>query len=902
LFSRSNARQLSTVIPEADHMKGCIHAKVTEEQMNKKLADVSRTLIRKLKRVISSLPSFEELFNRFREVLDRHNKAVEQIADMGEKLGGGYVFDIHYIESAYAELALAVSGSIQSFDALTRDRYPRLQDAFVRIDTRIREMMSSTDASSGVRIVFCEDTSWDLYCEIGGKNAGLAELKNVLKLSVPGAFFVTTHSFNEFMKFNRLDERVEALRKSGGISESDFVLLRDSIIAGEIPPALDEEFDKAIRKMKLQCGASCFIAVRSSAEEEDGKLSFAGQFDTVLNVPLEAGTVKEAYKQVIASLFSPHSVAYQRRFGFDAHTMKMSVGCVAMVEAVSSGVVYSMDPSGKKDTLLISANWGLGKTIVEGMVEADLYWITKGSAPEIVDERCGMKEAMTIVLPGGGIETISTPLEIRGKPVLSHETAIELALRAQSIERHFRRPQDIEWAIDASGRMFILQSRELRMGEEECKRSVSVIKFIESKSALMRNKGIGVQKGIGVGRVFVAKTPDDVKDFPKGAILVSKRDFSVFVRLMNDVSAIITDIGTPTSHMASLAREFRIPTIVNTDDATRILKDGMEITVSVDEEGSAVYEGILAEAHECTAANAPHITEVHEYLKKRYVLRHISPLNLIEPLHDSFRPEECKTMHDILRFIHEKSIMELVDRARHGRVSLKGYAAVALDLPVPAGIVMIDMGGGLERNASRSGKNGKANAVVDEIASIPLRAIIKGMVFPGAWHNETVPLRVKDFFMSMTRMPDINSVSMSSPLQNVAVVSREYVNLSLKFGYHFNIVDCLCTDNPRKNHVYFRFSGGATDIAQRSRRVLFLASILKEYGFTVWTRSDLLIARLANIDRNQMEVVLDQLGRLIAFARKLDALLRDDATIGYYAQRFKEENYELMKGAKRRDC
>ncbi len=867
--------------------------------MNSRLTGFLRTVLKKMKRVISPLPSFEELFNRFREVLERHNRAVEMIADMGEKLGGGYLFDVHYIESAYAELSQAVSGSIQSFDALTRGRYPRLQAAFVRIDTRIREMMSSTDASSGQLIVFCEDTSWDQYFEIGGKNAGLAELRNVLKLNVPEAFFVTTHSFDDFMKYNQLDERVTSLRKSGGISESDFVLLRDSIIRGEFTPALDDAFDKAIRRMKTKCGAACFLAVRSSAEEEDGKLSFAGQFDTVLNVPLEAGAIKEAYKRVVASLFSPHSVAYQRRFGFDAQTMKMSVGCVAMVKAVSSGVVYSVDPSGNKDTLLISANWGLGKTIVEGVVEADLYRITKGPAPEIVDERCGMKEAMTIVLPGGGIDTISTPLGIRGKPVLSHETAIELGVRAQSIERHFRRPQDIEWAIDAAGKMFILQSRELRMGEEECKRSASVIKIIGSKPALMKNKGIGVQKGIGVGRVFVAKTPDDIRDFPKGAILVSKRDFSVFVRLMNDVSAIITDIGTPTSHMASLAREFRIPTIVNTDNATRILKDGMEITVSVDDEGSAVYEGILAEAHECTAANAPRITEVHEYLKKRYVLRHISPLNLIEPLHDSFLPEECKTMHDILRFIHEKSIMELVDRARHGRVSLKGYAAVALDLPVPAGIVMIDMGGGLDRHASRAGKNGKGRAVVEDIASIPLRAIIKGMMYPGAWHNETVPLRMKDFFLSMTRMPDINSVSMSSPLQNVAVVSREYVNLSLKFGYHFNIVDCLCTENPRKNHVYFRFSGGATDIAQRSRRVLFLASILKEYGFTIWTRGDLLIARLANISQSQIEVVLDQLGRLIAFARKLDALLRDDTAISYYTQRFKEENYELMDGGEK---
>ena len=290
--------------------------------------------------------------------------------------------------------------------------------------------------------------------------------------------------------------------------------------------------------------------------------------------------------------------------------------------------------------------------------------------------------------------------------------------------------------------------------------------------------------------------------------------------------------------------------------------------MSIDDEGSAVYEGLIEEAQGCSDANAPSVTEGHEYLRKRYVLRHISPLNLIEPLHDKFKPEECKTMHDILRFIHEKSIMELVDCARHKKASLRGYAAVALDLAIPASIVLIDMGGGLIRGESNTKNDAKKTATAAEIASIPLKAIIGGMMYPGAWHNEAVPLRMKDFFMSMTRMPDIHSTSMSSPIQNVAVASREYVNLSLKFGYHFNIVDCYCSENPRNNHVYFRFSGGATDMVQRSRRVQFIASILKEHGFTIWTTGDLLIARLANVGRVRMEEVLDQLGRLIAFVRK----------------------------------
>ena len=863
--------------------------------MSNLLEGVLLKLQKKMKRAVSPMPPFGDLFDKFREVLASHNKAVELIADMGEKLGGEYLFDTSYIENAYAELSTAVWDSIKSFDSYTRGKYPNLMDAFIRIDNRISDMLSNKTSAPGELIVFREDTLWDMYYEVGGKNAGLAEAGNILKLDVPEAFFVTTPAFDAFIAFNGLSERAEALMKTDSVSEDDFAALRDEIVRSKIPPSLDEAFDKAIKKMRTKCGASCSVAVRSSAEEEDGRLSFAGQFDTVLNVPLGGAAIKEAYKKVVASLFSLHSIAYQRRFRYDAGRMKMAVGCVAMVDAVSSGVVYSVDPSGKKENMLISANWGLGKTVVEGLVEADIYRVRKGQAPQILGIRCGKKESMTVVLPIGGVDSIQTPDDLKTSQVLDPDVILELTMKAQLLEKHFRRPQDIEWAIDRNGRIFILQSRELRLGDGESQRCASVLKSLASGPALMRNKGIAVQKGIGSGTVFIVKTPEDIKDVPKGAILVSKRDFSAFVRLMNDVSAIITDIGTPTSHMASLSREFRIPTLVNTDDATQILRNGMGITVSIDDEGSAVYEGLIDDMQGCGDENVASVTEGHEYLRKRYVLRHISPLNLIEPLHDKFQPEECKTMHDILRFIHEKSIMELVDCARHDKASLRGYTAAALDLPIPTNIVLIDMGGGLAKGSSRT-NGAKRAATAAEIASIPLKAIIEGMTHQGVWHNEAVPLSMKDLFVSMTRLPDIHSVSMSSPVQNVAVVSREYVNLSLKFGYHFNIVDCYCSENPRNNHVYFRFSGGATDIMQRSRRVLFIASILKEHGFTIWMTGDLLIARLANVSRGRMEEILNQLGRLIAYVRKLDALMRNDSAIEYYAQRFKEGNYELMEG------
>jgi pyruvate,water dikinase len=238
--------------------------------------------------------------------------------------------------------------------------------------------------------------------------------------------------------------------------------------------------------------------------------------------------------------------------------------------------------------------------------------------------------------------------------------------------------------------------------------------------------------------------------------------------------------------------------------------------------------------------------------------------------------------------MHEKSVAELVESARGGSARLRKHGTVTqLELPVPAGLLVMDMGGGLEKG-SQEGK-----ATLEQIASIPFKAIVKGMIYPGAWHSEAVALKAQDFLSSMMRMPDITNATDSTAGYNVAVISREYVNMSIRFGYHFNMVDCYCSDNARNNHIYFRFAGGATDLTKRSRRLELLARILKEYAFNIKIKGDLLIARLAGLSQDEMEKVLDQTGRLIAYARQLDALLHDDTAIDRYVRNFLEGVYEF---------
>jgi pyruvate,water dikinase len=481
---------------------------------------------------------------------------------------------------------------------------------------------------------------------------------------------------------------------------------------------------------------------------------------------------------------------------------------------------------------------------------------------------------------------VRVPEEKSSAPCLTPEQAADLAARAVSIEKHFRRPQDIEWAIDREGKVLILQSRPLSLPGPQ-KEMKPLRSEADYRKIVLKNKGTVVQKGIGGGRAFVFRHMDQIDKFPKGAVLVAGSDSSNFVRLMPYASAIITDRGTPTSHMASLSREFRVPTVVDAGNATETIRHGQEVTLYADEQGhAALYEGIVGELIASVSAKSLGMDEVFEFRKKRYVLRYVSPLNLIDPLMDDFSPEGCKTIHDVLRFIHEKSVAELVENAKYSDSMLRKHAAVALDLPIPTGIMVVDIGGGL------SEAPGGGKAALDQILSLPLKAIIRGMLHPGVWHSEAVSLRVNDFLSSMMRMPDITADTSRLVGYNVAVVSGEYMNLSLRFGYHFNMLDCYCSSSARNNHIYFRFVGGATDMVKRSRRVELISTILREFGFNIKTKGDLIIARLANLGQDEMERLLDQLGRLIAYTRQLDALLHDDASVAHFATSFLKGDYE----------
>ncbi|MHB8159254.1 MAG: PEP/pyruvate-binding domain-containing protein [Thermoleophilia bacterium] len=831
-----------------------------------------------------------QAFTFYKKIMDDNGRALEIITDMGEKMSGGYLFDIVYIRKAYAELAASMRFSLMDFNKMTTGRYPELENVLNEINSRIEALISGTNKPLERLVVRFEDITSAMAREVGGKNFHLAELRNKLKLDAPEGFALTVFAYEEFIRNSGLGDLITELENDGNEPERRR-LLREQILKGDFPHSMEKELADALAWLRGHCGNDCRLAVRSSAEEEDDVFSFAGQFETVLNVPSEPEAVRDAYRQVVASLFSDEAMTYQRRFGFRPGSLRMAVGVVTMVDAAASGVIYTADPLGKKpDVMVINSAWGLGKSVVEGSTDADKFTVSKTPPFALVASEHGKKETMTALAEGGTRET-ETPGNRQQIFSLTPAEIEEIARQALAIENYYHQPQDIEWAFDENGQVYFLQSRPLRLietadektnlAEDDRDRKINAPRVAEHP-VLISNRGTVVQPGAVGGRVFLVNSPEILEEFPRDAILVARSDSPQFVRAMPYASAIITDSGNTASHMASISREFRVPTVVGAGNATQLLKPGAEITLKADEDGSiTVYEGIVREIIDKQHDSFLKLEELYEFRRRKYVMRYITPLNLVNPFTDDFTPEKCQTVHDVLRFIHEKSMRELIESSR--RVEI-GPSLKRLDIPLMDDIHVIDIGAGLAGGTDDS-------ITPEQLTSVPLKAILEGMSYPGIWRKGGVPISLSDFFTaSMRAGPVLEDIDI-----NLAVISHYYMNLAVRFGYHYNIVDCYCSERAASNHIYFRFMGGAADISKRMRRIELLEIILKHLGFISRAKGDMITATMTNISQEEAVRILDQAGRLMAFTRQLDAMLNSDNLVKHYAQRFIEGDYNLFE-------
>jgi pyruvate,water dikinase len=424
-------------------------------------------------------------------------------------------------------------------------------------------------------------------------------------VKVPGGFATTARAFWDTLDHNGLREKINA--RLAGLDINDVTALQQAghdirawVESAQLPSGLE----RGIRTAYDAMGQQVSVAVRSSATAEDlPDASFAGQQETYLNV-CGADAVVANVKKVFASLYNDRAIAYRVHHGFDHAQVALSAGVQRMVRSdlAASGVIFTLDTeSGFRDVVFVTASHGLGEMVVQGAVNPDEFYVHKPTRA-LVSKTLGSK-AIKLVYGGAGTEQVATDTAERERFSIADSDVLALADMAMTIERHYQRPMDIEWAKDgATGELFIVQARP----ETVKARAVGVReKFVLKGTGEVRITGRAIGQKIGAGRVCVVASPKEMERVQPGDVLVADMTDPDWEPVMKRSAAIITNRGGRTCHAAIVARELGIPAVVGTGNATMALEVGETVTVSCAEgDTGKVYAGRL-EFERVEEAEAP---------------------------------------------------------------------------------------------------------------------------------------------------------------------------------------------------------------------------------------------------------------------------------------------------------
>jgi len=455
---------------------------------------------------------------------------------------------------------------------------------------------------------------------VGGKNASLGEMiQNLsnLGVQVPGGFATTAYAYREFLatdgladKINdtlaKLDvEDVKALAEAGA-------RIRQWVMETPFPAPLDQAINEAYATLEKEYGAEVTWAVRSSATAEDlPDASFAGQQETFLNVS-GLDNIKKQIHEVFASLFNDRAIAYREHQGFEHSQVALSAGIQKMIRSDigASGVMFTLDTeSGFRDAVFITSSYGLGEMVVQGAVNPDEFYIHKptleAGRPAVLRRNVGDKAIKMVYNPGGEepVKVVDVDEADRRIFSITDAEAEELARQAITIEKHYQRPMDIEWAKDGiDGRIYIVQARP----ETVQSRSGGVIERYELKEkgpVITEGRSIGGRIGAGKARIIMSL--DDMDKIQPGDVLVTDMTDPDWEPIMKRAAAIVTNRGGRTCHAAIIARELGVPAVVGCNDATRKITDGSDVTVSCAEGDTGfIYEGQLEFEYSTIEMNA----------------------------------------------------------------------------------------------------------------------------------------------------------------------------------------------------------------------------------------------------------------------------------------------------------
>ena len=442
---------------------------------------------------------------------------------------------------------------------------------------------------------------------VGGKNASLGEMIGNLSkagVSVPGGFAITSNAYKQFISQNNLDKQIYTLLDTLDASNVNELTktgakIRSLILNQEFPEDLVKSIEGAW--IALKNNKKIEVAVRSSATAEDlPEASFAGQQETLLNVS-SFNQLVSSIKEVYSSLFNDRAISYRLHQNFDHRQVSISVGIQHMIRSDlgSSGVMFTLDTeSGFDGVVFITSSYGLGETVVQGSVNPDEFYVYKdgleNNKDSILRKNLGSKSTKMIFSANKEerVEIIDVKASDQKKFSIDDKDIIELARQAMIIEKHYKRPMDIEWGKDGSdGNIYILQARPETV---QSRPDYSTVRFSIKETSEVITQGRSIGQKISSGEAKVINSVTEMELIQKGDVLVADMTDPDWEPIMKIASAIVTNRGGRTCHAAIIARELGIPAVVGCEDATQKISNGQSVTVSCAEGNDGfVYKGIL---------------------------------------------------------------------------------------------------------------------------------------------------------------------------------------------------------------------------------------------------------------------------------------------------------------------
>lgn len=867
----------------------------------------------------NALKELKARYHAFRIFLENNGRALELTAEIDGRL---FRPDQPDIRKATEEL-LAVTGElVDGLNLLSGDAHAGLYGFHGRMAQEVLAKLDDLgDTTNLSYTIDLDDLDENAFLQAGAKAANLARLRH-LALPVPDGFVCTTLANKKFLGTGELAAAVRQLLREVEYDKRDVTIaaekIREMIMRSPLPAEIRTALAVGYQRLKDSARESgpLAVSVRSSGVSEDGSdHSFAGQFTSILNVIGTEG-IFTAYREVVASGFSARALSYRLNAGLSAGDFDLAVLCQVMVEPHCAGVMLTFDPSQPENgRMLISAAPGLGTMAVGGSAPVDLYTPPRGGG--IAAATCYLKttakidgQRAALLMDGaqiprktlrevgeeqGGVRLENVPSEEASLPLLSVEALNDLVHFGEMIEGLDGGPQDVEWALSKNGHLVILQARPLRLAAGKG-RKLYLTGMTEPLTT-----GICASAGKAVGQARLVHSTTDLKRFDNGqaedirnspTILVLPQGIVDAARyLQNSVGAII-EIGNPTDHLSCIAREYGVPMITGAENAGSCLHDGQWILLDAEhgvvldapesiwesarEAHAARYRKKRRASEECYGQPVPPPSAIAP--ERRQLREMIVPLNLTDTYGPTFSFQECRSVHDIIRYTHEKAVLSMFS-AGDMVMEEAGNLLRPLDIGIPFYFLVIDVGGGVRRD-NRSGWRRRLALHrplgLEDILSVPLTAFCEGLVTPGlCWHTAPDDEALPEIF-SRT-MFDKRGVRPAGSF-NYALAARDYLNLNARVEFHFAMLDAICGRDTHANYIRFRFKGGGAGLERGHRRAIFLRHVLENNGFYTTVVRDLITASLTGASKETVYNRIIMLGRLIGYSRYLDGVMTDDQT------------------------